>query len=134
MRAAIDELARTEGSGRRVAVLGDMLELGPEGERFHRELGAYAREHGVELLLAVGPLAGVTFDEFAGAGEAVADARAATGALGRLLRAGDTVLVKGSRGIGLEQVVEALARPSGCEGDAVRRERALAPGASGGRG
>ncbi len=56
MRAALDALAATETSGRRVAVLGDMLELGPDAERYHREIGAHANGT-VDLLVTVGPLA-----------------------------------------------------------------------------
>ena len=56
MRAALDDLAASE-EGRRVAVLGDMLELGGQERRLHREIGAYARARGVDLLLTVGPLA-----------------------------------------------------------------------------
>ena len=56
MRAAIDDLAAT-APGRRVAVLGDMLELGGRVARFHREIGAYAAAQGVELLVTVGALA-----------------------------------------------------------------------------
>jgi UDP-N-acetylmuramoyl-tripeptide--D-alanyl-D-alanine ligase len=56
MRAALDDLAAS-ASGRRVAVLGDMLELGPDEARFHAEAGAHAREVGVDLLVAVGPRA-----------------------------------------------------------------------------
>ena len=56
MRAALDELAASEGA-RRVAVLGEMLELGGEERRLHREIGEYARARGVDLLLTVGPLA-----------------------------------------------------------------------------
>ncbi len=55
MRAALDDLAATAGEGRRVAVLGDMLELGPEEARFHAEIGAHAATLGVDLLVAVGP-------------------------------------------------------------------------------
>src|SRR4029079_7919833 len=56
MRAALDDLAAS-ASGRRVAVLGDMLELGPDEDRFHAEIGVHARESGVDLLVAVGPRA-----------------------------------------------------------------------------
>jgi UDP-N-acetylmuramoyl-tripeptide--D-alanyl-D-alanine ligase len=108
MRAALDELAVT-ASGRRVAVLGDMLELG-EGERsFHEEIGAYARERGVDLLVTVGPLAAAMLDAFDGEAQAVADAAEAASIVPELLEPGDTVLVKGSRGVGLEAVAEALA-------------------------
>ncbi|MEA2393326.1 MAG: UDP-N-acetylmuramoyl-tripeptide--D-alanyl-D-alanine ligase [Solirubrobacteraceae bacterium] len=106
MRAALDDLAAS-ASGRRVAVLGDMLELGPDEARFHAEVGAHARGAGVELLVAVGPRAAHMAD---GYGEVVAvpDAAAAAAAVPGLLRAGDTVLVKGSRGVGLEVVARAL--------------------------
>jgi UDP-N-acetylmuramoyl-tripeptide--D-alanyl-D-alanine ligase len=107
MRAAIDDLAET-APARRVAVLGDMLELGPGTTRFHREIGAYAAERGVELLVTVGPLAAGMSDGFAGETYCVGDARAAAELLGTQLRDGDTVLVKGSRGVGLEHVGEAL--------------------------
>jgi UDP-N-acetylmuramoyl-tripeptide--D-alanyl-D-alanine ligase len=65
MRAALDDLAAS-APARRVAVLGDMLELGSEERRLHRELGAYARARGVELLVAVGRLAGEVEEGFEG--------------------------------------------------------------------
>jgi UDP-N-acetylmuramoyl-tripeptide--D-alanyl-D-alanine ligase len=105
MRAAIDELCET-APGRRVAVLGDMLELGPEGPGMHREIGAHADARGVEVLVTVGPLAAEMRVSFRGESHAVADARAAGELLDGLLREGDTVLVKGSRGVGLEAVLE----------------------------
>jgi UDP-N-acetylmuramyl pentapeptide synthase len=106
MRAALDDLAAS-ASGRRVAVLGDMLELGPDEDRFHAEIGAHAREAGVDLLVAVGPRAARFAD---GYGEVVAlpDAQAAAEAVPGLLRPGDTVLLKASRGVGLEAVARAL--------------------------
>jgi UDP-N-acetylmuramoyl-tripeptide--D-alanyl-D-alanine ligase len=107
MRAAIDELAGT-APARRVAVLGDMLELGPAAPRLHREVGLHAAEQGVDLLVTVGPLAAEMRSEFAGESYGVADAEAAAELLRRLLDTGDTVLVKGSRGVGLERVAEAL--------------------------
>jgi UDP-N-acetylmuramoyl-tripeptide--D-alanyl-D-alanine ligase len=113
MRAAIDDLAET-APARRVAVLGDMLELGPDAAGFHREIGAYAAEQGVDLLVTVGPLAAGMREGFPGEAHCVADARAAAELLGAQLRDGDTVLVKGSRGVGLEHVGEALgAAPKG---------------------
>jgi UDP-N-acetylmuramoyl-tripeptide--D-alanyl-D-alanine ligase len=109
MRAALDDLAATAGEGRRVAVLGDMLELGPEEARFHAEIGAHAAAAGVDLLVAVGPRSGATADAFDGERVRAADAQAAAQLVPGLVRAGDTVLVKASRGIGLEAVAEALA-------------------------
>jgi UDP-N-acetylmuramoyl-tripeptide--D-alanyl-D-alanine ligase len=107
MRAAIDELRET-APGRRVAVLGDMLELGPEGPRMHREIGTHAGASGVELLVTVGPLAAEMRTSFPSESHAVANAQAAGELLEGLLREGDTVLVKGSRGVGLEAVLERL--------------------------
>jgi UDP-N-acetylmuramoyl-tripeptide--D-alanyl-D-alanine ligase len=107
MRAAIDDLAGT-APARRVAVLGDMLELGPESRRLHREIGVYAAEHGLDVLVTVGPLAAEMRGEFEGESYAVADAGAAAELLQTVLAAGDTVLVKGSRGVGLERVAEVL--------------------------
>jgi UDP-N-acetylmuramoyl-tripeptide--D-alanyl-D-alanine ligase len=108
MRAALDDLAAT-APARRVAVLGDMLELGPEQRAFHREVGAYAQERGVELLLAVGPLAAEMGEGFdAGEFHRVPDAEAAAQLLPTLLRPRDMVLVKGSRGVGLEMVGQTL--------------------------
>jgi UDP-N-acetylmuramoyl-tripeptide--D-alanyl-D-alanine ligase len=117
MRAAIEELAAT-AAGRRVAVLGEMLELGPQGPALHREIGAHARAFGVDLLVAVGPLAGQIAEGFQGPTRALPDAQAAAAEVPGLIEPGDTVLVKGSRGVGLERVADALRRGS--------------PGASGG--
>jgi UDP-N-acetylmuramoyl-tripeptide--D-alanyl-D-alanine ligase len=102
MRAALDDLAVSAG-GRRVAVLGDMLELGPDERRFHAEIGEHARADGVELLVTVGPLA----REMRG-DHAVDTAADAAKLVRELVRPGDTVLVKASRGVGLEVVAEAL--------------------------
>jgi UDP-N-acetylmuramoyl-tripeptide--D-alanyl-D-alanine ligase len=112
MRAALDDLAAS-APGRRVAVLGDMLELGPDERRFHEEVGVHAARTGVDVLVAVGPRAraiAAGYAGAAGAGEAheSPDAAAAAQLVPRLLRAGDTVLVKASRGVALESVVAAL--------------------------
>jgi UDP-N-acetylmuramoyl-tripeptide--D-alanyl-D-alanine ligase len=100
MRAALDELARAPG--RRVAVLGDMLELGPDEILFHEEVGAYARER-ADVLVTVGPLAA-----HMGGDHAVADAEAAAALVQRLMEPGDTILIKASRGVGLQAVAETV--------------------------
>ncbi len=103
MRAALADLS--ERPGRRVAVLADMMELGPDELRFHREIGEAARAAGVELLVAVGQRAAAYLE---GAGEvpavhfATVD-EAVEGVLA-LLRSGDVVLLKGSRSMALERV------------------------------
>jgi UDP-N-acetylmuramoyl-tripeptide--D-alanyl-D-alanine ligase len=101
------------GGRRRVAFLGNMLELGHEGPALHRELGGRLSTR-VDVLIGVGALG----EEFlAGArdhgfsAEALhhfGDATAAAGAAAGLVRAGDAVLVKGSRGMRMERVVDAL--------------------------
>jgi UDP-N-acetylmuramoyl-tripeptide--D-alanyl-D-alanine ligase len=108
MRAALDDLAAHQAEGRRVAVLGDMLELGPAEREHHREIGAYAASAGVELLVTVGPRSVAMLDQFDGESYAVADAAEAAALLPELVTAGDVVLVKASRGVGLEVVTEAL--------------------------
>jgi UDP-N-acetylmuramoyl-tripeptide--D-alanyl-D-alanine ligase len=108
MRAAIDDLAET-APARRVAVLGDMLELGSElGPALHREVAEHATKRGVDVLVTVGPLAATMADAFGGEAHSVPDAQAAGELLEGLLREGDTVLVKGSRGVGLERVARVL--------------------------
>jgi UDP-N-acetylmuramoyl-tripeptide--D-alanyl-D-alanine ligase len=107
MRAALDHLAAT-APGRRVAVLGDMLELGPGERAFHEDVGRHAGEAGVEVLVAVGPRAAAIGEAFDGEAYTAADAAAAAELVPRLVRGGDTVLVKGSRGVALEAVAEAL--------------------------
>jgi UDP-N-acetylmuramoyl-tripeptide--D-alanyl-D-alanine ligase len=85
-----------------------MLELGPQESVLHRELVSYARARGVQLLVTVGPLAAEMGEEWDGPVHSAPDAAAAAELLGGLLRAGDTVLVKGSRGVGLERVAQKL--------------------------
>jgi UDP-N-acetylmuramoyl-tripeptide--D-alanyl-D-alanine ligase len=111
MRAALDDLVATAadaGGSRRVAVLGDMLELGPRARDFHVEVGEHARAAGVDLLVTVGALAAAMAEGFAGETHAVADARTAAELVPELTRSGDVVLVKASRGVGLELVCAAL--------------------------
>jgi UDP-N-acetylmuramoyl-tripeptide--D-alanyl-D-alanine ligase len=105
MRAALDHLASLPTDGRRVAVLGEMRELGPEAAAYHREIGEHARRRGVELLIGVGELG----REYAPDAEA-ADAEEAAAALAERLQPRDAVLVKGSRTVGLELVAEKLAK------------------------
>ena len=109
MRAALDDLANHETEGRRIAVLGDMLELGPAEDDHHRDVGAYAETAGVDVLVTVGPRAVKMLDRYDGESYAVGDAGEAAALAGELVGAGDVLLVKGSRGVGLEVVAEALA-------------------------
>jgi UDP-N-acetylmuramoyl-tripeptide--D-alanyl-D-alanine ligase len=111
MRAALDDLKATAdacASPRRIAVLGDMLELGPREREFHAQLGQQAAAAGVDVLVTVGPLAASIADGFGGETHSVADAGEAAVVVPELLAPGDVVLVKASRGVGLELVCRAL--------------------------
>jgi UDP-N-acetylmuramoyl-tripeptide--D-alanyl-D-alanine ligase len=111
LAAALEALSLA-GPRRRVAILGDMLELGPQGPDLHRAAGERAARS-AEVLVAVGPLARGFLDGARRAGMAETalvsfpDAEAAEAAA-LLLEPGDAVLVKGSRGVHLESVVEAI--------------------------
>lgn len=104
--AALDVLA--EFPGERVAVLGDMGELGESAASAHAEIGRKAREAGVARLFAVGVLGAETVKAFGAGARHFADRQALADALRATLRADTTVLVKGSRSAGMEMVVTAL--------------------------
>ncbi len=97
-----------------MAALGDMLELGADTKRMHRDVGAFLAAQGIGHLLACGGLgrelaegarqAGMPSDRIT----EHPDAQAAATALARMVRQGDVVLVKASRGMRMEQVVDAL--------------------------
>lgn len=109
MRAALDDLASAgPPSGRRLAVLGDMLELGEQEQRFHAEIGDYATRQGIDVLVTVGPRAVAMAGSFRGLLYVTPDAAAATALVREIVAPGDTVLVKGSRGVGLEVVAQGL--------------------------
>ncbi len=113
VRAALRALADMEVAGRRVAVLGGMLELGEASQEQHRATGATAAELGVDLLVGVGELARDVVSGYGsggtGEGHWVADTDAAFDLLGRLLRPHDVVLLKSSRDSGLRWLGERLA-------------------------
>jgi UDP-N-acetylmuramoyl-tripeptide--D-alanyl-D-alanine ligase len=104
MRAALQHLAATPAS-RRLAVLGTMAELGADGERYHREIGALADELGIDLLITVGEPALPIAQGFEGQKHAVGTPEEAGAMLEELAQPGDRVLVKGSRSAGLERVL-----------------------------
>jgi UDP-N-acetylmuramoyl-tripeptide--D-alanyl-D-alanine ligase len=108
MRAALEDLAEAGRDRRRVAILGDMLELGPQAREFHLEIARHADRLGIEVLVTVGPLAAAMAPAFMREVHSVADARAAARLVPTVLRDGDVVLVKGSRGVGLEAVCQAV--------------------------
>jgi UDP-N-acetylmuramoyl-tripeptide--D-alanyl-D-alanine ligase len=111
MTAALEHLTERAGGRRKVAVLGDMAELGPGAAAYHREVGAVASRAGVDVLIAVGPLAraylegvrGIPLTRWAPTVEQ------GLSVLRQVLEPGDAVLVKGSRSMGLEAIGEAVA-------------------------
>ncbi len=105
VRAALDHLASLRG--RRILVLGNMAELGPEAPTLHKEIGEYARGR-CDLLFAIGDLASEAAAAFGADGRRLADIAAANDALEPLLNAEATVLVKGSRVMGLDRLVKTL--------------------------
>jgi UDP-N-acetylmuramoyl-tripeptide--D-alanyl-D-alanine ligase len=106
VRAAIDMLAACPG--RRTLVLGAMRELGENSSSLHREVGEYALAAGIDQLWGVGPELEVCVKAFGGNGRYFADRTTAIAALPGEFGPNDTVLVKGSRGAGMEQVLHAL--------------------------
>ncbi|MGH0038129.1 MAG: UDP-N-acetylmuramoyl-tripeptide--D-alanyl-D-alanine ligase [Myxococcota bacterium] len=123
MRAALETLSQLKGGGRGFAVLGDMGELGDGAERAHRDVGRWAAELGVDFLMAVGSRAEAMAEAATQAGldpacvRSLADAGDEGDDAGRmlaaLLRPRDWVLVKGSRAMRMERVVESVARQLG---------------------
>jgi UDP-N-acetylmuramoyl-tripeptide--D-alanyl-D-alanine ligase len=124
MRAALETLAATPAE-RRVAVLGTMAELGPDAVRFHRDIGELADRLGIDVLITVGEAALPIAEGFGGERYAAGTPEEAGGLLEELARAGDRVLVKGSRSAGLERVLVAAPtfRPAREGSDRQRRDR-----------
>lgn len=109
VRAAIDVLAGLPGP--RLLVLGDMGEVGNEGPRFHAEVGGYARERGIEALYGLGEMTAMAVREF-GAGRHFPDIEALNAATLEALPRMASVLVKGSRFMKMERVVQAITAPT----------------------
>jgi UDP-N-acetylmuramoyl-tripeptide--D-alanyl-D-alanine ligase len=105
MRAALDHLAGSSAE-RRIAILGTMAELGPDAERFHREIGDHAGDRGIDVLVTVGEEALPYAATFDGQRYSVATPEEAGALLEEIAQPGDRVLVKGSRSVGLERVLQ----------------------------
>ncbi len=106
--SALRSLSRSEG--RKVCILGDMLELGEDAAALHYETGVLAHDCGADLVLTVGPLAGEISRGAAQPEHAYPDRTALIAALPALLKQGDTVLVKASHSMCFEEITEALER------------------------
>jgi UDP-N-acetylmuramoyl-tripeptide--D-alanyl-D-alanine ligase len=112
MLAALETLQELPCKGRRVAVLGDMAELGAQSEAAHEEVGRRAAELGVGQLFAIGSMAPVLARGARGAGLnrvlEFGDVESAAAAVKSFVKAGDVLLVKASRATGLERVTAQL--------------------------
>jgi UDP-N-acetylmuramoyl-tripeptide--D-alanyl-D-alanine ligase len=119
MRAALETVAALPCNGRRIAVLGDMRELGPKSERYHREIGQLvASAKAFDALICVGQDATFIAEAALAGGFAsdaiwrFADSASASSEVPAMIRGGDLVLLKASRGVRLEALANAMAGKS----------------------
>jgi len=116
MQAALSTLMDIATEGRHIAVLGDMLELGNISSEAHKQIGEIVASLGVSILVAVGPESQIMADSAVKAGMppkaviACENSRTAAQVLKQLVTIGDVVLVKASRGVGLEEAVRAIVK------------------------
>ncbi|MDX2250836.1 MAG: UDP-N-acetylmuramoyl-tripeptide--D-alanyl-D-alanine ligase [Nitrospira sp.] len=114
MKAAVQLLVQRGEGRKKIAVLGDMLELGADAASLHREVGAFVAQQGIDQLIVCGTLGRSLAEGAERAGFdrdriiLVPDASAAAAAAKAVVKQGDVVLAKASRGMKLEQVVQAL--------------------------
>src|SRR5438477_4067064 len=110
MKAALRTLVELDTDGKRIAVLGEMRELGEQSARGHRDVGETAAELGVDQLITIGDMAAAIAEAARNAGlpntSVVRSTSEAAQLLGEIASPGDLVLVKGSRGAHTEHVIE----------------------------
>src|SRR5438046_1974855 len=120
MKAALRTLVELDAEGKRIAVLGEMGELGRESERGHREVGEEAATLGIDQLIAIGKMGKKIAQAAEKAGlpktAAVASTLEAAQLLGEVASPGDLVLIKGSRAARTERVLEEFAKEQSMEG------------------
>jgi UDP-N-acetylmuramoyl-tripeptide--D-alanyl-D-alanine ligase len=111
MRAALLDLSERANGRRRVAILGEMAELGDESARYHDEVGVLLNELGIEIVIGVGDASRAYLE---GSSEAhwIADAAAFT-TVEDVVRPGDAILVKASRAVGLEGIAASIQNQAG---------------------
>jgi UDP-N-acetylmuramoyl-tripeptide--D-alanyl-D-alanine ligase len=116
MKESVRELVRLGGSGRVVAILGDMLELGEFTEDEHRDVGRMISDSGVDVLVTVGAMMGLAAEECikrqrekkGPETHVFRDVHGAEKNITDILKKGDTVLIKGSRSMTMEKVMEGI--------------------------
>ena len=117
MKAALQTLVELTADGKRIAVLGEMRELGKETQRGHEEVGEAAASFGIDHLIGIGEMGEIISRAAKKAGlgksETVGSTSAAAELLGRIAEPGDLVLIKGSRLARTEDVIEYFAKQEG---------------------
>ena len=116
MASALETLSALDATGRRVAAVGDMLELGPSAPALHAEVGELAARLGIDLLVGTGPLMAHAVEAAKSAGiaaEVAADSSVAGDLLRDALEPGDILLIKGSRGMRMEDALVAVQKGKG---------------------
>jgi UDP-N-acetylmuramoyl-tripeptide--D-alanyl-D-alanine ligase len=108
MAYALETLAQMNCDGRRIAVLGDMLELGEQSVLYHEETGRQARELGIDQVFGFGLHAKYITDRFGNGGWHFENKAGLSKILLETVKIGDIILFKGSRGMALEEVVDTL--------------------------
>ncbi len=115
MRAALDTLTSLSVSGKRIAVLGDMRELGEDSDKMHAEIGKYLVTKGIDVLLTLGESGAVIAESAISCGMSpsavfaqkdIDDVDSFAGELSALVRCGDAVLFKASRSLSLERIIK----------------------------
>jgi len=138
MQAGLETLRDMDTDGRRVAILGDMRELGPTADRYHRQIGRFAAECELDYLVCVGEKAKLIADSAIAAGmaensiEHYATAADCTANVSSFLGDGDLVLLKASRGMKLETIATAMMTAAvslGLQREVAARTRRVVPAA-----
>lgn len=109
MRASFSVLANMKTNGRKIAVLGDMLEMGEMSEKLHRLVGEFAVKISPDMIFCYGKDAQYIYDTVKAAGINAffsADKTEVANAVKKYVKSGDTVLFKASRGMKLEEIIE----------------------------
>lgn len=107
-KAGLDTLSNL--NTRKVAILGDMKELGSDELALHREVGAYAKQKGIDVLIAVGPLSKATAEGYGDKAYYFTEIESCIAAVRDILENGDTVLIKASHSMQFEKITEALSQ------------------------
>jgi UDP-N-acetylmuramoyl-tripeptide--D-alanyl-D-alanine ligase len=110
MKNAIDELSGLKGGFKRIAVLGDMLELGQDARKEHELLGEYIAGKNIDYLFTYGELAKLIFERAKGAvkGNFFDDYNSIADRIAKAATIGDVVLIKGSRGMKMEKIIKII--------------------------